>query len=97
MTDQKNDKKISETLNVIKKALENNSDNQNEKDPLILNNLVQEDGTIKKIDDNNENLNEDNINNILDDKIEKIFNKNLESWLDQNMPNLIKKHLKKDN
>ena len=73
MTDQNNNKKISETLNVIKKALENDSDNQNEKDPLILNNLVQEDGTIKKIIDNNENQNEDNINNTLDDKIEKNF------------------------
>ena len=92
-----NDKKISETLNVIKKALENNSDNLNEKEPLILNNLVQEDGTIKKIDDDNEILNKENIDNILNNKIEKILDENLESWLDKNMPNLIKKHFKKDN
>tara|TARA_B110000014_G_C19556807_1_gene297348 strand:+ start:206 stop:499 length:294 start_codon:yes stop_codon:yes gene_type:complete len=94
---KKNDKKISETLNVIKKALENDPSNLDEKEPLILDNLVQEDGTIKKIIDDNETSNTENIDNVLNDKISKILDENLELWLNKNMPNLIKKHLKKDN
>ena len=90
-------KKISETLNVIKRALENKSSDDSNENILILNKLVQEDGTILKIENEDNIIENDNINKNLDIEIKKIFDKNLDSWLNQNMPALIKKYLKKDN
>ena len=97
MNDQDKEKKISETLNVIKRALENKSSDDSNENILILNKLVQEDGTILKIENEDDIIENDNINNNLDIEIKKIFDKNLDSWLNQNMPTLIKKYLKKDN
>ena len=97
MNDQDKEKKISETLNVIKRALENKSSDDSNENILILNKLVQEDGTILKIENEDNIIENDNINKNLDIEIKKIFDKNLDSWLNQNMPALIKKYLKKDN
>ena len=82
---------ISETLNVIKKALEEKSNESFQNDALLLNKLVQEDGTILTIKESYSDKND-----ISDGKIEKSFDKHLTKWLDKNMPNIINKYLNKN-
>ena len=91
------DPQISETLNVIKKALEEDSKESKDDDILILNKLVNEDGTIYSLDDaKDENIISDNMisTNKIDDKLNTIFDKHFKKWLDNNMPDIINKYLK---
>ena len=88
MNKEKPDPIISETLDVIRKALENeNHDNIFEKskndDILLLNKVVQDDGTIQTIKD-------DNIINqeVSEKNIEKVLNKHFKKWLDNNLPDI---------
>ena len=97
MIKRNKDPKISETLNVIKKALEEDSKESYDNDALILNKLVKEDGTILTLEDTNDenNISENGlINNKIDDKLNTIFDKNFKKWLDNNMPDIINKYLK---
>lgn len=86
---------IKETLNVIRKALEDeetpnlNTINDN---VLMLNKLVKDDGTIDNIE--NSFLNKAEITNILKDRVEKILDKHLTSWLDRNLPLNLEKYFK---
>lgn len=96
MIKRNKDPKISETLNVIKKALEEDSKESYDNDALILNKLVKEDGTILTLEDTNDenNISENGlINNKIDDKLNTIFDKNFKKWLDNNMPDIINKYL----
>ena len=97
MNKEKPDPIISETLDVIRKALENeNHDNIFEKskndDILLLNKVVQDDGTIQTIKD-------DNIINqeVSEKNIEKVLNKHFKKWLDNNLPDILNKYIKKKN
>ena len=91
MTKGDDDPVISETLNVIKKALEEKSNESFQNEVLLLNKLVQEDGTILTIKESYSDKND-----ISDDKIEKSFDKHLIKWLYKNMPNIINKYLNKN-
>ena len=96
MIKRNKDPKISETLNVIKKALEEDSKESYDNDALILNKLVKEDGTILTLEDTNDenNISENGlINNKIDDKLNTIFDKKFKKWLDNNMPDIINKYL----
>ena len=96
MIKRNKDPKISETLNVIKKALEEDSKESYDNDALILNKLVKEDGTILTLEDTNDenNISENGlINNKIDDKLNTIFDKHFKKWLDKNMPDIINKYL----
>ena len=96
MIKRNKDPKISETLNVIKKALEEDSKESYDNDALILNKLVKEDGTILTLEDTNDenNISENGlINNKIDDKLNTIFDKHFKKWLDNNMPDIINKYL----
>ena len=78
---------IQETLKVIRRALEdeNNQENQNnENDILILNRLVNEDGTINIIE--NESLDKKETINILNKKLDEVFDKYFDKWLDKKIP-----------
>ena len=97
MNKEKPDPIISETLDVIRKALENeNHDNIFEKskndDILLLNKVVQDDGTIQTIKD-------DNIINqeVSEKNIEKVLNKHFKKWLDNNLPDILNKYIKNKN
>ena len=86
---------IKETLNVIRKALEEESDPVLDKlndNVLILNQLVKDDGTIDNL--NQDNLNKKDINAILNDKLDNIFDKHLKNWLDENLPKYLEKYFK---
>ena len=92
MTDQNS---IKESLDVIRKALENdesNTKNDIEDDILILNKLVKEDGTIDIIEKNI--ISKDEVKAVLENNIEKYFDQHLDKWLDKNIPNYVDKYFK---
>ena len=93
---------IKQTLNVIRKALEEdkipniNSKNENEKNNnnniLVLNKLIKSDGTIKLL--NKSKISKDETINILEKKLDQIFDKYLVNWLDKNLPKYLEKYFK---
>ena len=86
---------IKDTLNVIRKALEDDESSLEEvKDNvLILNNLVKEDGTIDVIED--KSFTKSEISEILDNKFEELFDQHFEKWLNSNLPAHLEKYLNK--
>ena len=89
-----NDQSIKETLEVIRKALEDDDSSLDLKeDLLILNQKVNEDGTINII--NNDSIKKDDIKQILDEKLNQIFEKHFDSWLEKKLPHYIKNYLDK--
>tara|TARA_B100000029_G_C17410723_1_gene900641 strand:- start:364 stop:642 length:279 start_codon:yes stop_codon:yes gene_type:complete len=86
---------IKDTLNIIRKALEDdNSDSTTtNEDILILNKLVKEDGTIDILGDNI--LNKDEVKDIINKKVNEIFENHFDNWLDKNIPKYLEKHIKK--
>tara|TARA_B100001123_G_C14320532_1_gene635030 strand:- start:173 stop:448 length:276 start_codon:yes stop_codon:yes gene_type:complete len=86
------DKSIKETLDVIRRALEDEDTTNNENHVLILNRKVNQDGTIKVI--KNTDISTEEINKIIDEKIFRLIEKNLDKWLENKMPEFIEKYLK---
>ena len=83
---------IKETLNVIRKALEDENTDKIEvdnKDTLILNHLVKEDGTIEIL--NSKVTQQDQIKEILDKNINEYFDK----WVEKKMPDYLNKYINK--
>ncbi|MBS57072.1 MAG: hypothetical protein CMP16_04280 [Rickettsiales bacterium] len=85
-----NEESIKETLDVIRRALEDETSSDSKPDVLILNRKVNDDGTVDIIKDIS--AKKEDINNILDDKINKIFEKHLDLWLEEKLPLYIKKY-----
>ena len=89
-----NDQSIKETLEVIRRALEDEDSSIDFKeDLLILNKKVNEDGTINII--NNDSIKTDDIKQIIDKKLNQIFEKHFDSWLEKKLPHYIKNYLDK--
>ena len=86
---------IKNTLNIIRKAIEEDdkSESQKDDDILILNKLVNEDGTIDILE--NQFLKKDEVKEILNQKISEIFKDHFDDWLDKNIPNYLDKYFKK--
>ena len=86
---------IKNTLNIIRKAIEEDdkSESQKDDDILILNKLVKEDGTIDILE--NQFLKKDEVKEILNQKISEIFKDHFDEWLDKNIPNYLDKYFKK--
>ena len=85
---------IKETLNVIRNALQDkNNNNNNNKEILLLDKLVKEDGTIKKINSNN--ITQSEIKQLLDEKLSEVFDLHFEKWLNNNIPNYLEKYFSK--
>ena len=93
MNELLNNKSISETLNVIRKALQEDSVDNIEKNVLILDQLVKKDGTIKTI--KSENIKQQEIKEILNDKLSEVFEQHFEKWLSKNIPNYLEKYFSK--
>ena len=93
MNESLNDKSINETLNVIRNALQDENNNNNNKEILLLDKLVKEDGTIKKI--NNNNITQSEIKQLLDEKLSEVFDLHFEKWLNNNIPNYLEKYFSK--
>ena len=92
MNESLNDKSINETLNVIRNALQDENINNN-KEILLLDKLVKEDGTIKKI--NSDNITQSEIKQLLDEKLSEVFDLHFEKWLNNNIPNYLEKYFSK--
>ncbi len=90
-----NQETIKDTLNTIRKALEedNTSDQNKYKETLILDKLIKDDGTIQLL--NNEKINKEEVKLILEKKISNYFDENLDKWLDKNIPDYLNKHFNK--
>ena len=86
---------IKNTLNIIRKAIEEDdkSESQKDDDILILNKLVNEDGTINILE--NQFLKKDEVKEILNQKISEIFKDHFDKWLDKNIPSYLDKYFKK--
>ena len=86
---------IKNTLNIIRKAIEEDdkSEFQKDDDILILNKLVNEDGTINILE--NKFLKKDEVKEILNQKISEIFKDHFDEWLDKNIPSYLDKYFKK--
>ena len=86
---------IKDTLNVIKKALEDDESilEENDSNVLILNKLVKDDGTIHFLE--NKFLEKEEVKEILNQKFSEIFEKRFDKWLDKNVPNYLDKYFKK--
>ena len=92
MSNNSNDKSINETLDVIRRALQE-EDTSNNKDVLLLNQLVKEDGTIEKI--NIGNLTKAEIKNTFDEKLSEFFEQYFEKWLNKNTSKYLEKYFSK--
>ena len=86
---------IKNTLNIIRKAIEEDdkSESQKDDDIFILNKLVNEDGTIDILE--NQFLKKDEVKEILNQKISEIFKDHFDEWLDKNIPSYLDKYFKK--
>ena len=86
---------IKNTLNIIRKAIEDDdkSESQTDDDVLVLNKLVNNDGTIDILE--NQFLEKDEVKEILNQKISEIFKDHFDAWLDKNIPNYLDKYFKK--
>ena len=86
---------IKNTLNIIRKAIEEDDKTVSQKDDdiLLLNKLVKEDGTIDILE--NQFLKKEEVKEILNQKISEIFKDHFDEWLDKNIPNYLDKYFKK--
>ena len=96
MPELSKEKTIKETLDVIRKAInEDYKILEDEKlDVLLSNQLVKDDGTIENI---NTNIDKKEIIEILEKKLSEEFELHLEKWFDKNIPNYLEKYLSKKN
>ena len=86
---------IKNTLNIIRKAIEEDDKSESQKNDeiLILNKLVNENGTIDILE--NQFLKKDEVKEILNQKISEIFKDHFDNWLDKNIPSYLDKYFKK--
>ena len=86
---------IKNTLNIRREAIEEDdkSEYQKDDDILILNKLVNDDGTIDILA--NQFLKKDEVKEILNQKISEIFRDHFDEWLDKNIPNYLDEYFKK--
>ena len=84
---------INESLEVIRRALEdekNNSNKYSSSNILILNQKVNSDGTIKLLQKDEDINNE--INDIIDQKLSYLVENKIEKILDEKIPKLLKNY-----
>ena len=87
-----NNESIKDTLDVIRRALEDeNAFSQNNENVLILNKKVNDDGTVKLLnqpDDFNE------INKVIDKKLNDLLEKKMNSMLEKQLPQILDNYFK---
>ena len=91
----KEQQSISDTLKVIRRALEEddiNEINHSNDGVLVLNKIVKKDGTVNII--NQPMINKDDVMNLLDKKLDVLLNLYLEKWLNKKMPKHLEQYFK---
>ena len=87
----KSENSINESLDIIRRALEDDNTEENDSNSskvLVLNQKVNEDGTIKLIQKSKE-LNKE-INDIIDEKLNYLVQNRIEKVLDEKIPKILK-------
>ena len=87
----KSENSINESLDIIRRALEDDKTEENNSKSskvLVLNQKVNEDGTIKLIQKSKE-LNKE-INDIIDEKLNYLVENRIEKVLDEKIPKILK-------
>jgi len=87
---------INDTLNIIRKALEDDEPIKNDnlkENILILNQLVKDDGTISALKE--VALNKTETIDLLNNKLDKVFEIHLSKWFDENIPNYLERYFNK--
>ena len=87
----KSENSINESLDIIRRALEDDNTEENDSNlskVLVLNQKVNEDGTIKLITKSKE-LNKE-INDIIDEKLNYLVENRIEKVLDEKIPKILK-------
>ena len=87
-----NNESIKDTLEVIRKALqdENNFSEKND-NVLILNKKINDDGTVKMLGQSNDI---DEVNNIIEKKLTDLLEKKMINMLENQLPNMLDKYFK---
>ena len=87
-----NNESIKDTLDVIRRALEDENDfsNKNE-NVLILNKKINDDGTVKMLGQIND-IKE--VNDVIENKLSDLLEKKLSSMLESQLPNILDKYFK---
>ena len=87
-----NNESIKDTLEVIRRALEDENDFSEKNDNvLILNKKINDDGTVKFLGEPND-INE--INNVIEKKLSDLLEKKLNNMLEKQLPNILDKYFK---
>ena len=87
-----NNESIKDTLEVIRRALEDESDFSEKNDNvLILNKKINDDGTVKMLGQHTE-IKE--VNNIIEKKLSDLLEKKLSNMLENQLPNILDKYFK---
>tara|TARA_B100000676_G_C17787381_1_gene685161 strand:- start:367 stop:651 length:285 start_codon:yes stop_codon:yes gene_type:complete len=89
----KSENSINESLEIIRKALEDDAENNINKSTsniLLLNQKVNDDGTIKLLQKSEDINNE--INDIIDQKLNYLVETRIEQILDEKIPKILKKY-----
>ena len=87
-----NNESIKDTLEVIRRALEDENDfSEKNENVLILNKKINDDGTVKFLGESNE-INE--INNVIEKKLSDLLEKKLNNMLENQLPNILDKYFK---
>ena len=86
------DKSIKETLDVIRRALEDNEDfNEKNENVLILNKKINDDGTVRLINQSDE-FNE--INKVIDKKLNDLLESKMTNMLENKLPIILDNYFK---
>ena len=93
MSESSSERSINESLDIIRKALQEESLIDNTEDILILNNLVKNDGTITPV--SHKSLKKQDVDIILKEKLSELFDKHFENWLNNNIPDYLDKYFSK--
>ena len=87
-----NNESIKDTLNVIRKALEDENEfSSNNSNVLILNKKINDDGTVKLLNQSDD-INE--INNIIDNKLTDLLEKKMSKMLESQLPIILDNYFK---
>ncbi|MDC0342746.1 hypothetical protein OAN10_00725 [Alphaproteobacteria bacterium] len=87
-----NNESIKDTLDVIRRALEDKDDFTEKNDNiLILNKKVNDDGTVKLLNQSNE-INA--INNVIDKKLDDLMEKKMTAMLKNQLPTILDNYFK---
>tara|TARA_B100001964_G_C13826725_1_gene419729 strand:- start:244 stop:522 length:279 start_codon:yes stop_codon:yes gene_type:complete len=87
-----NNESIKDTLEVIRRALEDENDfSEKNENVLILNKKINDDGTVKFLGESND-INE--INNVIEKKLSDLLEKKLNNMLENQLPNILDKYFK---